>query len=54
MSSLTGHFSGGKATLPEMPPFKVLSPAVTTAIGLNPGPFALTGTNTYLVGTGPK
>ena len=40
--------------LPEVPPVQVLSERVTAALGMNPGPFTLMGSNTYLVGTGKK
>ena len=54
MSRLTAHFKGGQQTMPKMPDFDRLSPRVFTVIGKNPGPFALTGTNTYLIGQGPQ
>lgn len=38
----------------EVPEVARLSPLVTMVLGLNPGPFTLTGTNTYLVGSGAK
>jgi len=40
--------------LPEVPQIQVFSDVVTAALGMNPGPFTLMGSNTYLVGTGKK
>jgi len=37
-----------------LPELDVWSPRVTVALGMNPGLFTGPGTNTYLVGTGPK
>lgn len=37
-----------------MPELDVWSPRVTTALGMNPSLFTGPGTNTYLVGSGPK
>ena len=38
----------------SMPESDVWSPRVTTALGMNPGIFTGPGTNTYLVGSGPR
>lgn len=40
--------------LPHVPSRQHLQHAVWTVLGMNPGPYELTGTNTYLVGTGKK
>ena len=46
---------GSKAKgLPEMPPVSHLSKRVVRVMGLNPGPFTLQGSCTYVVGRGPK
>ena len=52
---LVSHFGqGGTVQLPAVPTTSRLSPAVFVALGMNPGPFSLQGTNTYLVGKGAR
>mmetsp|Transcript_54651 Transcript_54651/g.116771 ORF Transcript_54651/g.116771 Transcript_54651/m.116771 type:complete len:317 (+) Transcript_54651:86-1036(+) len=52
--ALTSHFQGKAQQLPHIAPFRQLSRSVSAVLAMNPSPFALTGTNTYLVGTGPR
>ena len=52
--TLTTHFKNGKQVLPNVPALQKISDSVYAVLGMNPGPFSLTGTNTYLVGTGEK
>ena len=40
--------------LPDLPDMTRLSPRVVRILGGNPGKFTLQGTNTYLIGQGPK
>ena len=38
----------------RMPDFDIWSERVSTVLGQNPGPFTGPGTNTYLIGGGPR
>lgn len=40
--------------LPDLPPISRLTPSIIRILAGNPSKFTLQGTNTYLVGTGPK
>lgn len=42
------------SSLPDLPPISRLSPSIVRIVAGNPSKFTLQGTNTYLVGTGPK
>jgi hypothetical protein len=53
--TLRSHFNAdGSRELNDFPTVSQLSPLVWRILGLNPGPFALTGTCTYLIGSGPR
>eukprot|EP01047_Picozoa_sp_COSAG01_P076582 COSAG01_NODE_13496_length_1577_cov_11.987145_1_plen_178_part_00 len=53
-SKLSAHVKDGRQLLAPMPALAVLSPRVTTVLACNPSSFSLQGTNTYLVGSGPR
>ena len=51
---LQSHFQAGEQTLPKVPITARLSERVYVALGMNPSAFSLQGTNTYIVGLGPR
>lgn len=51
---LVAHLSGEAVALPIVPIAARLSERVFVALGMNPSAFSLRGTNTYIVGTGPR
>ena len=52
MSNLSKHIRKKAQQLPKVPDLQKCSESVFMVLGMNPGPFSLTGTNTYLVGKG--
>ena len=51
---LTAHLTKEGQHLAKMPTIQVLSPLVTRILAGNPGAYTLQGTNTYLIGSGPR
>lgn len=54
MSNLSNHIRKKAQRLPNVPALKKCSDSVFMVLGMNPGPFSLTGTNTYIVGKGTR
>eukprot|EP00121_Abeoforma_whisleri_P016103 Awhi_evm1s14794 len=53
-TALTSHFKSGKAILPDVPKLHQLTDSIFVVLGMNPGPYTLNGTNTYIIGRGKQ